>query len=87
MNPSADDSGEFSKLRWRCRRGVKELDVVLERFLYQHYENSSSELRNAFKSLLSLEDPILLDMLINHVDPKDKHETTVMTQLRNLFTS
>lgn len=85
MSTSDDDIDEFSKLRWRCRRGVKELDVVLERFLHHHYKNADTDTQDAFKSLLELEDPIFLDMLINHIEPQNTHQKIVMKQLRNLF--
>jgi antitoxin CptB len=52
------------KLKWKCRRGVLELDTVLMNF----YNNKLSELTDdqleQFSKLLDLEDPILLDWLI-----------------------
>jgi antitoxin CptB len=32
---------ELSRLRWLCRRGMKELDVVMSRYLEQHYATAS----------------------------------------------
>lgn len=85
MTASTEHNEEYSKLRWHCRRGVKELDIVLERYLQNHYADASDENKEAFKSLLRLEDPLLLDRLINHVDSEDQHEQDVMSKLRNLF--
>ena len=52
------------KLKWKCRRGVLELDTVLMNF----YNNKESDLTDdqleQFNKLLDLEDPILLDWLI-----------------------
>ena len=44
-------------LRWRQRRGMKELDVLLERWFTRHYETAAPGLRDAFARLLDYEDP------------------------------
>ncbi|MGH8443448.1 MAG: succinate dehydrogenase assembly factor 2 [Nevskiaceae bacterium] len=44
-------------LRWRQRRGMKELDVLLERYFRRHHENASDEEKAAFERLLEREDP------------------------------
>ena len=44
-------------LRWRQRRGMKELDVLLERWFKRHHETAAPEVRKAFASLLDREDP------------------------------
>ena len=44
-------------LRWRQRRGMKELDVLLERYYHRHYEGASPEDKAAFDRLLDREDP------------------------------
>jgi antitoxin CptB len=51
-------------LRWRCRRGMKELDLLLERFLVRHYDKASSETQRAFERLLALPDPVLAELLL-----------------------
>jgi antitoxin CptB len=48
-----------SRLRWRCRRGMKELDVLLERFLDTQYDAASESRQRAFMALLDMEDPDL----------------------------
>ena len=56
----------FSKdqIKWRCRRGVLELDVILTRFLEKKYDGLSEEELNMFYALLELPDPILQQWLI-----------------------
>ena len=44
-------------LRWRQRRGMKELDVLLERYYNRHYESASAADKAAFDRLLDREDP------------------------------
>ncbi len=48
-----------SKLRWRCRRGTRELDVVLTRFLDDTYPGLSATEQALFASLLDQQDPDL----------------------------
>jgi antitoxin CptB len=44
-------------LRWRQRRGMKELDVLLERYFRRHYETASPQEKAAYARLLEREDP------------------------------
>lgn len=44
------------RLRWRCRRGMLELDLVLERFLGENYAQLTARQRQEFETLLELED-------------------------------
>jgi antitoxin CptB len=53
-----------SRLRWRCRRGMKELDVLLERFLDTQYDAASESRQRAFMALLDMEDPDLYACLL-----------------------
>jgi antitoxin CptB len=50
---------EIGKLRWRCRRGMKELDVLLSRYLDQEYSSASPVHRQAFRELLDSQDPLI----------------------------
>jgi antitoxin CptB len=53
------DSGELGKLRWRCRRGMKELDVLLERYVDERFGTASNPEREAFRQLLETQDTVL----------------------------
>ncbi len=48
-----------SKLRWRCRRGMKELDVILNRYLNNHFEQADEQEKHLFIELLDATDPDL----------------------------
>jgi antitoxin CptB len=60
---------ELSKLKWQCRRGVLELDLLLEKYLETDYINANDEERTRFAELLKLEDTELLKVLVekNHI--------------------
>jgi antitoxin CptB len=51
-------------VRWRCRRGMKELDLLLERFVQEHYDRQPPERQRAFERLLALPDPVLAELLL-----------------------
>jgi len=53
-----------NQLRWKCRRGMKELDVLLERFLADRYDSAGVACQQAFLELLDLEDPELYACLL-----------------------
>ncbi len=55
---------ELGRLRWRCRRGMKELDILLERYLEQGYLRADWAERSAFARLLAASDPELAAWLI-----------------------
>jgi antitoxin CptB len=55
---------EESRLRWLCRRGMKELDVIMSGYLENHYTNASDAEKNGFKALLEMPDPDLYALLL-----------------------
>jgi len=59
------------RLLWRCRRGMKELDILLERFARERYESASSDEQRAFGRLLDLPDPDLADYFFGHATPTE----------------
>jgi antitoxin CptB len=59
--PPVDATGpqEIGKLRWRCRRGMKELDVLLERYVDEQFRSASKAEQDAFRRLLETQDSVL----------------------------
>ena len=60
---------ESSRLRWQCRRGMRELDQLLVRYLEQHYETADEIEKAAFEAFLSLPDPQLMRYLLSKEPP------------------
>ena len=48
---------DIARLRFLCRRGMKELDVLMQGYLERHYEKASPDEQWAFLRLLEREDP------------------------------
>ena len=82
---SKEEQIELSQLRWHCRRGVKELDVVLSNYLEKHYLDSGSSIQEAFKTLLKLEDPILMDLVMDYHQVEDEAQKHVLDKMKNPY--
>jgi antitoxin CptB len=54
---------EFERARWRCRRGLLELDIVLQRFMDQYYTQLDESGLEQFERLLALPDNDLWDLI------------------------
>lgn len=66
----AGDVG-LRRMRWRCRRGMRELDVLLERYAVERLGTASTAERRAFERLLELPDPLLAEYLLRGGTPSD----------------
>ncbi len=62
--PGADAPMTPAQLRWRCRRGMRELDVLLERYLTACWPVAGAAERQAFAELLELSDPDLAGLCL-----------------------
>jgi antitoxin CptB len=68
---SADAATDRGRLRWRCRRGMKELDVLLVRWLDGPGRSAGAALSDDFTRLLELPDPELAGYLLRDETPVD----------------
>jgi antitoxin CptB len=57
------------RLLWHCRRGMKELDILLARYAQQRYPAAPASQRAAFEALLALPDPQIADYLLGYATP------------------
>lgn len=78
------DEAEFRKLRWRCRRGMRELDQLLERWLDRAWRQSPIAQRDAFLRLLDSEDDKLWRWFLGHESPDDAELTALVERIRCL---
>ena len=62
---------EAAKLRWRCRRGMRELDTVLQSFLSSRFSSLSADDKMHFELLLELPDPDLYAYFLRRDEPRD----------------
>ena len=73
---------EDERLRWQCRRGMLELDLMLQSFLARGYGDLDEIGRRAFALLLDYPDPVLLDTLMGRMVPADPVVAHVVRQIR-----
>jgi len=60
-----------NRLRWKCRRGMLELDIMLQSFIESGYAELGPEDNNYFEQLLNYEDNPLFELLMGHMQPAD----------------
>lgn len=66
------DSSHIARIKWRCRRGMLELDLLLNKFLDCYAEKLSDKQWQNLEHLLEASDPVLYDWLLNETTPLDK---------------
>lgn len=70
MEQALLDERALSKLRWRCRRGLLENDLLVERFFERHAAGLTVGQAQALGELMELADNDLLDLLLRRRDPQ-----------------
>ena len=75
--------GDDDRLRWRCRRGLLELDLILQRFLERRFERLTAGEKALFGELLDSPDPDLLDWALGRGEPADPRYSAVIRLLRS----
>lgn len=79
---SDGETMQDAQIRWRLRRGMKELDVLLSRWYEQHWPRASGPQRAAFVALLDCEDPDIWSWLMGYSAPPPGPLADVVAGLR-----
>jgi len=74
--------GEEGRLVWRCRRGMKELDLVLTRYLRERWPQATGPEKASFERLLELPDPLLAAYLMGREPAPDSQMQGLLEQMR-----
>ena len=77
-------SRELNRLRWRCRRGMLENDLILARFLDARGEAISEPELAGLDRLLDLSDNQLWDLLSGRQEPDDAAIKPLLEALRRI---
>ncbi|MCH8301417.1 MAG: succinate dehydrogenase assembly factor 2 [Proteobacteria bacterium] len=72
-----------AQLRWQCRRGMRELDILLTNYFENDYLQASEDQKQAFRELLALPDPDLIGYLLGGQSPPEAALANVVKQIRN----
>lgn len=73
---------EIKRLRWRCRRGTRELDQLVGWWLEERYPAAEAALRQGFVDLLEQQDPDLWNWILGNGSPGDPDQARVIDEIR-----
>ena len=80
---NTNDLNNLAKLKWACRRGMLELDVLLGNFLQEVYLDLSVADKQRFVDLLEYSDPELFSWLMGTAFPKDPEISSIVNRIRS----
>ncbi len=85
LNAENIKDAELRRLAWRCRRGMLELDIVLQRFIVLHFNDLTLAQLKAFDDLLELPDNDFWTLISSdRVTPKNADTVDVVNKIRAL---
>ena len=86
LNPQSTilDPALLSRIRWRCRRGLLELDIVLGRFVEARYARLSGSERQTFEQFLDMADNPLWDMISGRMSAASDEQAALLEKIRSV---
>jgi len=82
--PQADSAADLRRIRWRCRRGMRELDQLFERWLLHAYPSATDAERGVFLRLLDCEDDRLWRWFMGYEACPDAELSALIARIRAL---
>ena len=76
-------SEKKSRILWRCRRGIKEMDIVLQDFIKNSYDELNNKNKSAFSKLLEEQDLDILNWVLGKDKPEDKTLIEIIKKIRS----
>lgn len=61
-----------SRLAWRCRRGMREMDILFERFLQEDYDALPEQQKKSFEVFIEVPDADIYSWLTAHTQPENE---------------
>jgi len=71
---------ELERVRWRSRRGLLELDIILGRFIEKYYVRLDETEQKIFEEMLDMPDNPLWDMIVGRAERGAQEATQVELQ-------
>ena len=85
MDEALLDERSLSKLKWRCRRGLLENDLLIERFFSRHEATITVSQGAALAELMELADNDLLDLFLHRKEPAGALDTEEIKEVLELL--
>ena len=79
------DERQLSKLKWRCRRGLLENDLFVERFFARHASGLTVHQASGLEILMDLSDNDLLDLLLGRKSPEGDLDRPDVTEVLSML--
>jgi antitoxin CptB len=85
MNDQHLDDRSLCRLKWRCRRGLLENDLLIERFFRRHEDTITTRQAEGLATLMGLADNDLLDLLLSRSEPQGETDTPQVREVLGLM--
>ncbi len=85
MNHELLDARSLSKLKWRCRRGLLENDLLIEKFFQSHEAGLTVGQAHGLSMLMDLADNDLLDLLLRRSEPSGEIDTREVKEVLGML--
>jgi antitoxin CptB len=72
------------RIRWHCRRGMLELDLVLNAYVERHLDGLDAQELEVFQAVLAYPDPMLFALVMGKAEPEEDSERGIIAQLREV---
>lgn len=76
-------NSQHRQILWRCRRGMRELDLMLEAYVRSRYDDAMESERRAFRQLLDLPNDQLIGYLFGLARPEEGPARRIVEQIRS----
>lgn len=80
MNSHNSEETDYS---WQCRRGMLELDLLLNNFINKAVDQLNQQEKKSFEQLLSYPDQTLLDLLLANTVSSDDEISEIVQKIRS----
>jgi len=80
---SLTENDDYSRVMWQCRRGMLELDILLQDFVRQHYAELSGDEKQEFLGLLQQPDPELYELIMDNNGFREGLYASIIDKIRN----
>lgn len=87
MADGVSTASEYNRLVWQCRRGMRELDELLNGYLATRHATLDAHGRRVFASLLGYPDTVLLELLMGRMTPADRDVASLVREIRDTAAS
>jgi succinate dehydrogenase flavin-adding protein (antitoxin of CptAB toxin-antitoxin module) len=74
----------MERVRWRSRRGLLELDIVLGRFIEAQYMQLSEKEKHVFEELLDMPDNPLWDMISGKQEATQEEQSALLEKIKSV---